>query len=443
MRGWEGLVHWRPRPPFFYGWLVLGMSALGALIATSVAGVVFGGIQGLIVADTGWSRSSIGLAAASGVWASGVAAPFVGRLTDRYGPRGLMTLCMVLMGWWLWLLGSGSSLETFFVLAVLARAISQPILIGVVPQTLAVNFFRRKRNLALALTSLFRPMSGAILVQGITVVTALYSWRTAFRGMALLSLLLAVPMWLIIRQRPEIIGLLPDGDTAPEPSAPARSARVQEPTPGSPVRQHDVAQEPAWTAREVLRTRVFWLLAVINLLSVASSSVIGFNMVPYLHEEAHLSMAQAAGALSVSTLCALSSLAWGAVAARWTPRRCLLGALTASAAVVLLLTTVQSLAMAYVFSVLWGIVSNAQVLIYILLAQDFGQASYGSLSGAMRPFEAWGLGVGQSAGALLYDLTGSYRGVLVATLCTYVLTVCLMACARPPAVPQGARVAPG
>jgi hypothetical protein len=51
--------------------------------------------------------------------------------------------------------------------------------------------------------------------------------------------------------------------------------------------------------------------------------------------------------------------------------------------------------------------------------------------------------VGQSAGALLYDLTGSYRGVLVATLCTYVLTVCLMACARPPAVPQGARVAPG
>ncbi|WP_179137315.1 hypothetical protein [Candidatus Entotheonella palauensis] len=59
-------LHWRPHPPFFYGWLVLGTGALGAFVATSIAGVVLGGIQDLIVEETGWNRSTIGLAAAVG-----------------------------------------------------------------------------------------------------------------------------------------------------------------------------------------------------------------------------------------------------------------------------------------------------------------------------------------------------------------------------------------
>ena len=53
-------VNWRPTTPFFYGWLILGTSASGAFVATSIAGVVFGGIQGLILDDTGWSTSTIG-----------------------------------------------------------------------------------------------------------------------------------------------------------------------------------------------------------------------------------------------------------------------------------------------------------------------------------------------------------------------------------------------
>ncbi|SVD17138.1 uncharacterized protein METZ01_LOCUS369992, partial [marine metagenome] len=55
-------------------------TALGNFVATSVAGVVWGGIQGLIIQETGWKRSSIGFSASVGVWMSGVVAPFAGRL---------------------------------------------------------------------------------------------------------------------------------------------------------------------------------------------------------------------------------------------------------------------------------------------------------------------------------------------------------------------------
>jgi MFS family permease len=92
----EAVVTWRPRPPFFYGWLVLGVEAMGAFVATSIAGAVLGGIQGFIIDDTDWSRSAIGLAAALGVWGSGLVAPVIGSWADRYGPRWLMSLSTLL-----------------------------------------------------------------------------------------------------------------------------------------------------------------------------------------------------------------------------------------------------------------------------------------------------------------------------------------------------------
>jgi len=121
----EATLNWRPRTPFFYGWLVLGVGALGAFVATSIAGVVLGGIQGFIVEETGWHRSSIGLAAAVGVWGSGLLAPFIGRLADRYGPRRLMPLGTLLLGLSLFVLGGVHAMWQFFLIAVLARAMSQ------------------------------------------------------------------------------------------------------------------------------------------------------------------------------------------------------------------------------------------------------------------------------------------------------------------------------
>ncbi|MGQ4808069.1 hypothetical protein NKDENANG_01436 [Candidatus Entotheonellaceae bacterium PAL068K] len=430
----QAALNWRPKTPFFYGWLVLGVSALGAFVATSLAGVVLGGIQGLIFEETGWNRSTIGLAAAAGVWGSGLLAPFIGGLADRYNPRWLMSLGTLVLGICLFSLGGSHSIWSFFLAAVLARAISQPLLIGVIPQTLAVNFFQRKRNTALALTGMFRPLSGAVLIQLISAMAVVYGWRFAFRGLGILSVLLTLPMLLMIRRHPEDIGLLPDGDTAAA-QAPTESPTRQH-NPGSRQAGGGETLERVWIARAVLRTRAFWLVAVTTFLGVTSSSAIGFNMVPYLYEQAHLSTTQAAGVLSLSTFLALANLVWGHVADTFTPRRCIIGTMIASAAMMLYLFSVSSLFSAYVFGILWGITSSSfDVLKHMLLAHYFGRASYGTIAGALRPFEAGGLGLGQSLGAVMYDVTGSYTGLIVAALGAYLLAACLIFSVRPPALP--------
>lgn len=388
--------------------------------------------------ETGWKRSTIGLAAACGVWGSGLSAPVLGRLADRYGPRLLMPLGTLLLGVGLIVVGGAQSVWLFFMIAVLARAISQPLLIGVVPRTVAVNFFWRQRNTALVCIGMFRPLSGALLIQLIALIAVAYNWRVAFQCIGMLSLVVTLPMLLIIRQRPEDIGVQPDGDCGAGRIDPDRQPTLPEPCNppnGDPAATGDNPADHSWTAREALRTKAFWLIAATTFLAVTSQSAIGFNLVPYLHESANLSTPQAAGVLSLSTLLAISSLGWGYLADQFPPRHCMIGAMLGAVGIVSFLFAVDSLVSAYVFGITWGVLSSSQVLISMILARYFGPSAYGAISGALRPFEAGGLGLGQSLGAVLHDVTGSYSGLILTALGAHLLAAVFMFLARAPKTP--------
>ena len=428
------LLNWRPQTPFYYGWLVIGLAGAGAFVATAIAGVVLGGVQSYIVDDTGWSRTSIGLAAGVGVWMSGLLAPFAGRLADRYGPRWLMPAGAIVLALSMFAIGGAHTAWQFILAAVIGRAISQPFLIGVVPRTMAVNFFHRRRNTALAITGIYRPISGALIIQAFSVIAVIADWRAAFRYLGILSLALAVPMVIIMRRRPEDIGLMPDGADRNPPGA--------EQTAGSGIRPgrtpaSGAVPEISWSAREALRTQAFWVLAVVTFLEVGATSGLGFSLVPYLKEFAGLTTPQAAGVLSISTFLALSSLLWGQLAGRLTARWCIAGALALSAAAALALLRVESLPAAYVFGVLWGLFhSGLEVLRYIFMADYYGRDSYGAIAGSMRPFEAGGLGVGQLVGPLIYDFTGSYTLLIVSSSSLLFISAALMLLTRRPARPS-------
>jgi len=419
----------------------LAATGLGNFVAASVAGVVLGGIQGLIVQDTRWSRTTIGFSASVGVWMSGLVAPIAGRLADRYGPRWLMPIGTILLGICLYALGGVTTVWQFFVLAVLGRAISQPLLIGIVPRTLAVNFFLERRNLALAFIGIFRPVNAAINIQAISIIAVYQGWRTAFRYLGILSFILTIPLALVIRRRPEEIGLLPDGarhreEPAALPGQPQSATGVA--TAARPGNLGNEPQEHPWTAREALRTRAYWLVATTAFLGTTANTTIGFNIVPYLVEEAGLTTTQAAGVLSLGTVLSLGNLGWGYLADRITPRWCVLAAMVTSAASVLFLFQVNSLLSAYIFGIVWGLSSGTSgVLISMMIAQYFGRTNYGSIGGTLRPFEAGGLGLGQSLGAVIYDIAGSYRLLVWTALCAHLLGGIFIILARPPAPPQG------
>ena len=159
------IADWRPRTPFYYGWLILAMSAVGTYAATGSTQLVFGGVQNFIFEDMGWDRSTIAYAVTAGTWASGLITPFVGTLADRYGPRGLMPIAAFIAGLCFFAIAGMQAVWHFYAAYIVARTIASPMLVGVVPRTAAVNFFNRRRNLALGISAMARPFGGAINIQ--------------------------------------------------------------------------------------------------------------------------------------------------------------------------------------------------------------------------------------------------------------------------------------
>ncbi len=428
----RAVSNWRPRTPFYYGWLVLGVAALGSYAGTGVSQVVLGGIQTLIFEDMGWERSTIAFAVTAGTWTSGLLTPFIGRLADRYGPRGLMPAAALVAGVCFFALAGVQSIWQFYVAYIIARAIANPILIGVVPRTASVNFFSRRRNLALGLTSMARPVGGAINIQIISLIAAAASWRVAYQYLGAFTLLITVPLFLIMRRRPEDIGLTPDGDA--RPSAQRRQAAASgNPSAPNPGREFD------WTAREAARSPAFWFIVVAEMLAILTSGAIGFQVVPYLRDSG-LSVAVAAGALSLSSLLgALTNPFLGMLSDRFTPRVIAVTTLAIAVAASALFLVIESPRLSFFVVILWGIATGSTgVLGSMMMAQYFGRRSYGSITGLVGPFQTGALGLGPTFGALLFTFSGGYTWLFTYNLAAYTLAALLIYLARAPSLPRRA-----
>ncbi|MCI0790532.1 MAG: MFS transporter [Chloroflexi bacterium] len=431
MTSLRSLAEWRPRTPFFYGWLILGMSALGTYAASGSAQLVLGGIQNFIFEDMGWDRSTIAYAVTAGTWTSGFLTPFIGRMADKYGPRGLMPSAALIGGVAFLVLGGVQSVWQFYAAYIVARAIPNPILVGVVPRTAAVNFFRRRRNLALGISAMARPFGGAINIQVFSLIANAYSWRTAYRVHGLIALAIVLPLLLVMRRRPSDIGLEPDGDE-PQPDRSRASGRSRT---SRPV----LAQEFSWTSGEAALTSAFWLVVIAESLVTLTSGTINFQIVPYLRDSG-ASVAVAAAGLSLSSLLgSLGNPLWGHLSDRFSPRRMVLGLLSLTVFAVALFLVIPNSNLAFAAIVFYGTVAGGlNILGNMMIAQYFGRASFGAITGLVGPFQTGALGLGPTLGALIFAYTGGYTWLFAYGVVAYIGALICMMAARPPKLPRRA-----
>ena len=424
------IADWRPRTPFYYGWLILAMSAVGTYAATGSTQLVFGGVQNFIFEDMGWDRSTIAYAVTAGTWASGLITPFVGRLADRYGPRGLMPIAAFIAGVSFFAIGGMQTVWHFYAAYIVARTIASPMLVGVVPRTAAVNFFSRRRNLALGISAMARPFGGAINIQIFSLIALAASWRTAFQVQGIISLLIVIPLFLVMRRRPSDIGLTPEGapeDSAPRRERPSQAQAASHPAPSAAHENQD------WTAGQASRTPAFWLIIAAESLVILMSGTINFQIVPYLRDIG-ITPAVAAGALSVSSLLgSLGNPFWGWLSDLFSPRRLALITLAISGAAVSLFLIIPEGRISIAVVILYGTIAGGlNILGHMMIAQYFGRSSFGSITGLMGPFQTGALGLGPTLGALLFRITGGYRAIYLLGVLSYILALACIIAARPP-----------
>jgi MFS family permease len=238
------------RLPFFYGWVIVAVTfvtmAIGVTARTS-----FSLLFPPIVTEFGWERGVTAGAFSFGFLVSAAMSPLIGRMMDRFGPRAVMELGVFLMGGGM-LLAPLTTQPWHLYLTIGVLVGGGSVCLGYSGQSLFLpNWFVRRRGLAIGIAFAGVGIGSIIMLPWVQLMIERTGWRTACTAMGILVLVALAPINLLLRKRPQDIGLEPDGDAAPNATSRPVSNIV----------------DPAWAAIDwtlarAMRTRRFWWIAL-------------------------------------------------------------------------------------------------------------------------------------------------------------------------------------
>lgn len=394
----------------FYGWRVVLASGVG--LATGVAAInvfAFGVFQQPLIDEFGWSRTDLALTLLLVTVVTFFTSPFVGSLVDIHGVRRVALPSIVgfaaLLASLYWLT---PALWHFYLVFAL-----MPIIGGgtssVAYARAITRWFDRRRGLALGVALSGVGIGGAIIPSLAQWLIDGWGWRTAYAGMALLCLGVALPVVaLLLRDSPEDCGLWPDGDPAPHAHATA------------PAR---VGMDRAAAMRT---TRLWLLLSAFLLLGVAIGGVM-LQLVPILRARG-VDAASAAGTMSLlGASGVVGRILGGWLIDRFHAPWVAIGFLAGPAVGVALLASGAGTAAAVAAAVLIGLAAGAEVdVLAYLIGRYFGTRAYAELYGYHYGVWTLGSGIGPVATAMAFDRTGSYAPALWAYVVCFVVAGVLL-----------------
>ena len=259
------------RLPFFYGWVIVAVTfvtmAIGVTARTS-----FSLLFPPIVSEFGWERGVTAGAFSFGFLVSGAMSPLIGRMMDRFGPRAVMELGVFLMGGGM-LLAPLTTQPWHLYLTIGVLVGGGSVCLGYSGQSLFLpNWFVRQRGLAIGIAFAGVGIGSIIMLPLVQFMIEQTGWRTACTAMGILVLVALAPINLLLRKRPEDIGLEPDGDAAPNAASRPVSNIV----------------DPAWAAIDwtlarAMRTARFWWIALGYFCGLYIWYAVQVHQTKYLH----------------------------------------------------------------------------------------------------------------------------------------------------------------
>jgi MFS family permease len=375
----------------FYGWyLVVGLGVT-TIVSYGISQYLFGVLVVPIQTDLHWSRATISGAFSLGVVISGFLGLIIGRLVDRYGARILMSAGSILGAVTLFLLSRVTEVWQFYLLWAGCLGVAMALTLYPVTFVVIANWFQRRRGSALAVLTVVGGLSSPIYIPIAGLLVARIGWRAALVVLGMSALVIALPIHaLLVRRRPEDIGLLPDGDSMPE--------------------GHDPTSIPGQRLREASRRPAFWTLMAAGALSTAAYGVLLAHVVAYLIGRGY-DPVLAASVLGLAGLASLPGrFIFNVVSDRFGPQPLLAICLLFQGLSVFLLMAAGPFAFLVAFIVVYGSAFGAiQPLRASVLADHFGRVAYGAISSVQGVPAGIFAGIGPFLAGLLYDLFGDYR----------------------------------
>ena len=412
LRSWKEQQSARLRG-VFPGWWMVALAVALQIPLHALFFSSFGLYFPILQSEFGWSTTAISLAVVLKQILAAILSPIQGWLLHRYGPKAVMTVGIGFIVVGLVSFSLVNSLSTFY-LAQLVMMFGATLTGMISLAAVMVNWFERRRATALSLMTIGMTIGGlmAPLLAGALIF---FGWREVALASGVI-ILLGFPLVRSFKNRPEDIGLKPDGIEEPDEIESSATTKIE-------VR----------SARQALKTRAFWLVSLGHGLAVTAVSAIGVHFVNHLITKGY-SLERGAFFLAIVTAMSLvGKLAGGYLGDRF-PRHYLasIGMLGHTVALVLLVTGTSMLSL-YIFAITQGISWGLRgPMMSALKADFFGRHSFAKITGFSQVIVMVGSALGPIVCGLSLDWFGTYsHGFSSIAVLTLLGSLCFLFLGRP------------
>lgn len=373
----------------YYGWIVVGVTALTLLISAGVRsapGVFLVPLQ----KDTGWDTSAISFAVAIGLVMLGASGPLSGGLVNNLGPRRIMLVGLLLI---VVSMGLSYYIHTTWQLDLLWGVISgvgTGIISSILGPTVANRWFLTRRSFVVGLFGASTSAGQLIFYPALIALVGTLGWRLSSVLLAVIAAVIILPVLFLMRDQPSDMGLRPYG-------------AVGDLAPTANLIDSSVMQK-------AIRSSEFWLLAITFFVCGATSNgLIGTHFIKHAGEHG-VSAGVAAGLMSImGAFNFAGTLASGWLSDKYDPRKLLCIYYGFRGLSLLLLPFVSTTLGLSIFAVLFGLDYIATVPpTTALVADKFGRKNVGVVYGWVFCSHQIGAALATWLGGIARDTFGNY-----------------------------------
>ena len=375
-------------PAFFYGYVIVLVSFALQVLGWGLFNS-FGVFFKPIIAEFAWSRAIISSAISFSIIVFGSAGILQGRLSDRFGPRIIMTGGGILLGAGYLLMSQVSTVWHLYLFCSLLIGVGISGTDIVLLSTTA-RWFVKKRGMMTGIIKVGTGVGMLIMPVIINGLITAYGWRTAFvvLGAAVLFFYCSGSQFLV--RDPGKKGLAPDGERHEH-------------------RVNRTAPETGMTLQDAARTVQFWTICFAFLLVFFCVGIILMHIVTHAIDLG-ISPANAAMVLSgVGGASIAGRFVMGGAGDRIGNKAALVICFVCLASSLVWLQLADQLWMLFLFALVYGFAHGGFfTLIAPLIAELFGTRSHGVIFGIVAFAATVGGSLGPVTAGYLFDITGSY-----------------------------------
>jgi len=382
--------------------------AAGTLMAYATVIYTFGVFLRPLTTEFGWERGALSGAYSLKLFLAGLFSIPSGRLSDRYGPRYLVTIGGLLVGVGFLLMSQVSSLWQVYLIwgvifGVAGSACYVPI-VSTIPK-----WFTKRRGMAVGITVTGFGLGGMISAPLAQWLISSYGWQQTFIILGAITFIIIISLAQFMKHSPQRMGLMPyEGNVTIED------------------KQFVAPTGEGFSFNQAIKTCRFWLFAVILFCYLFILQVIVVHIAPYA-VDIGISAIVAASILSAiagGSLIGRSLI--GFVSDKIRTRLVLTVCLVVLTLALIWLLFAKETWMLYVFAVVLGVAYGGLVSLELLVPVDlFALGSLGIIFGSFMFCATIGGAVGPLLAGSIFDITGSYSLVLLICIIIGALAIIL------------------